>query len=170
LPDIGGGAIVTVIVCAPPSGDGFAEAVASAAPQAMQGPLCREFMVPQLLHFQVAGMAMCRAILVCGLGGWRGTVLAGWPGRRELDEPDGLLGGVEANPLRVIDPCRQVSTEADDGQRAGVRRGLRGRVRPSGLLVPQAALPATLGRARRRPGGVGWPWPWASGEWRRLLC
>jgi hypothetical protein len=168
-PDIGGGAIVTVIVGTSPSGDGFAEAVASAAPQAMQGPLRREFMVPQLLHFQVAGTAMCRTILVCELGGWRETVLAGWPGRRELDEPDGLLGGVQANPLRVIDPRRQIGPEADDGQRAGVRRGgLRGRVRPSGLLVPQAALPATLGRARRRPGWLGWPW--AGGEWRRHRC
>jgi hypothetical protein len=63
LPAVGGGATVTSTVGA---SAGFAEAAASAAPQAMQGPLCRAFMVPQLLHFQVAETAMCRAVLSTG--------------------------------------------------------------------------------------------------------
>ncbi|MCW2935654.1 MAG: hypothetical protein JWM19_6616 [Actinomycetia bacterium] len=65
LADFGGGAMVTVVVGVSASAAIFAEATASAAPQAMQGPLCREFTVPQLLHFQV-GTAMCRAILSGG--------------------------------------------------------------------------------------------------------
>jgi hypothetical protein len=48
------------------SAAGFAAAVTSAPPQAMQGPLCREFTVPQLGHLQVMA-GICRAIL-SGLG------------------------------------------------------------------------------------------------------